>query len=441
MAAESDLPQRDESDAAHLAFTVDTHLLRELGALLVGRNSTAVVELIKNAYDADATRVVVHGEELNGNGSISITDDGHGMTERDFQDNFLRIAGRSKEGGSRRSPSFQRRFTGAKGIGRLSAHKLGSALRVESSPKRNVLSRTSEDRGFDAYIDWQAIEESSASIENTRQITLTAHSQGDNEVFGTSFSITRLHGGWPTRELNSFLREVRSTRPDSALIQRVSEELFPGTPLIPEIRMSDSLNPDPGFVVELSGEFAGTESQWPTLLSHTNWMIEIDARGPAVRYRMTPSALTRSQNSAAETRDFTRPREAHAPEFVARIFVRDGSTRGNAMPDLLDRFAKEAAGIRVYSEGFRVLPYGGPRNDWLGIDADYTQRATVDVDEGDLARPSGDERVYVRPGSAYFGGVFLLDATRRLDPAEPESWVKFQAASRDWSMSWSTAWW
>ena len=35
-------------------FAVDTHLFRELGELLVGRDSTALIELIKNAYDADA---------------------------------------------------------------------------------------------------------------------------------------------------------------------------------------------------------------------------------------------------------------------------------------------------------------------------------------------------------------------------------------------------
>ena len=45
-------------------FTVDTHLFRELGELLVGRDSTALIELIKNAYDADATEVIVYGEAL-----------------------------------------------------------------------------------------------------------------------------------------------------------------------------------------------------------------------------------------------------------------------------------------------------------------------------------------------------------------------------------------
>jgi hypothetical protein len=45
-------------------FTVDTHLFRELGELLVGRDSTALVELIKNAYDADATEIIVNGVSL-----------------------------------------------------------------------------------------------------------------------------------------------------------------------------------------------------------------------------------------------------------------------------------------------------------------------------------------------------------------------------------------
>ena len=102
-------------------FTVDTHLFRELGELLVGRDSTALVELIKNAYDADAKEVVVHGEQLDsaGNGRIVVQDNGTGMNEAQFREGFLRIASRVKEQQTRQSPIFRRRYTGAKGIGRL----------------------------------------------------------------------------------------------------------------------------------------------------------------------------------------------------------------------------------------------------------------------------------------------------------------------------------
>ncbi len=110
-------------------FTVDTHLFRELGELLVGRDSTALVELIKNSYDADATLVTVTGTNLSDpkRGSIIVYDDGCGMTADVFEDGFLRIASRIKETGNRRSAYYKRRYTGAKGVGRLAAQKTCNA--------------------------------------------------------------------------------------------------------------------------------------------------------------------------------------------------------------------------------------------------------------------------------------------------------------------------
>ena len=104
-------------------FTVDTHLFRELGELLVGRDSTALVELIKNAYDADAEEVTIHGQDLDDqtSGTITIRDSGTGMTRDQFELGFLRIASRLKDEGDRRSQRYKRRYTGAKGIGRLAA--------------------------------------------------------------------------------------------------------------------------------------------------------------------------------------------------------------------------------------------------------------------------------------------------------------------------------
>ena len=79
-------------------FTVDTHLFRELGELLVGRDSTALIELIKNAYDADATEVTVLGESLEdpSRGNILVTDNGLGMNTKHFENGFLRVASRLK---------------------------------------------------------------------------------------------------------------------------------------------------------------------------------------------------------------------------------------------------------------------------------------------------------------------------------------------------------
>ena len=61
-------------------------------------------------------------------GTITVADDGIGMTGAQFTDGFLRIAARTKGLGTRKSPRFERRYTGATGIGRLAAHKLAKFL-------------------------------------------------------------------------------------------------------------------------------------------------------------------------------------------------------------------------------------------------------------------------------------------------------------------------
>src|SRR5471032_758837 len=157
-------------------FTVDTHLFRELGELLVGRSSTALVELIKNAYDADATIVHVSANDLAKpeRGAITVVDDGVGMTESEFFNGFLRIAGRRKQEGTRLSLKYQRRFTGAKGIGRLAAHKLAHELDVTSIPNALKLD------GAQAYqvvasIDWDAIEAEETLDDADKAIDVATH--------------------------------------------------------------------------------------------------------------------------------------------------------------------------------------------------------------------------------------------------------------------------
>src|SRR5258708_20599885 len=106
-------------------FSVDTKLFRELGELLVGRESIALAELIKNAYDADATEVRVYGENLSDpeKGLIQITDDSIGMSDEEFRNGFLRIAGRSRTSGERRSARFNRPYTGDLSLVRVAAHQ------------------------------------------------------------------------------------------------------------------------------------------------------------------------------------------------------------------------------------------------------------------------------------------------------------------------------
>ena len=53
-------------DQKRVGFTIDAGLIQRLGYELVGRAETAVSELIKNAYDADARNVNVYFKNSNG---------------------------------------------------------------------------------------------------------------------------------------------------------------------------------------------------------------------------------------------------------------------------------------------------------------------------------------------------------------------------------------
>ncbi len=396
-------------------FTVDTHIFRELGELLVGRDSTALIELIKNSYDADATEITVYGEALGDpkRGYITINDNGVGMTETEFVSGFLRIASRLKEEGPRVSKKFGRRYTGAKGIGRLAAHKLASLIQIHSisrdedpSANRNAL---------DASIDWDEIEKhqtldelSDAAIRiDTSQVSRTAK-------HGTLIKLERLRRRWTSTERGQFLQEVDTFEPPSVLV-KLPKGIIEEPLLFEEPIIRDSSNHDAGFRIKLDGEFAVGEDYWVSMAQAASWVIEIDARRHTrngelkVRYVIAPTHKTRDENDNAETVKVSipHPTPESGPFFHARILIKDG-----AWDKKLRDWARRASGIRVFMEGFRVLPYGEPNNDWLGIDADYTRRgrglSLTDYDKYfQVDAEDKDAALVVLANRAYFGAIFL----------------------------------
>ena len=113
----------------HLKFTVDSALLRELGEKLVETVHLALVELVKNAYDADATLVeLIFTKDNVGKMQIVISDNGSGMNFNAIQEYWMRIATTHKTE-QKVSKVFGRPLSGAKGIGRFSCRRLGSHLR------------------------------------------------------------------------------------------------------------------------------------------------------------------------------------------------------------------------------------------------------------------------------------------------------------------------
>ncbi len=121
-----------------LRFRPRARLMDTLGRELISSERVALVELVKNSYDADATCVVVtisgdidaSGAIVAESGCISVLDDGHGMDEDRMLEAWLEPATVFRR--QRRSRSGGRRVLGEKGVGRFAAAKLGDRLELAS---------------------------------------------------------------------------------------------------------------------------------------------------------------------------------------------------------------------------------------------------------------------------------------------------------------------
>lgn len=397
------------------SFTVDTKLFRELGELLVGRDSTALVELVKNSYDADATKITIFGEHLNDQtkGSIIVEDDGIGMDVHDFEKGFLRIAGRTKNTPERRSPWFKRRFTGEKGVGRLAAHKLARNLEVISrkwnEKGRDPTKGFSTSSGVRATIDWDHVERLETLAEVAKSKAVVSGPLPSVEIkgrsAGTRLILKKLRRAWSSRALDTFFTEVTTLTPASVLSDSLPATLIQEKTILPKVMVRDARREE-GFKIEFGGEFLLREPDIAASVESAAWVIEVncDAEQRTLQISIAPTKATRRDFANAEAFQLKRKLTDKTPlvGFQARIFQRQHTAWPNAL-----------AGIKVYYEGFRVLPYGDPTDDWLDLDRDYRSRSATEL--GRLRRysawklPEGDpkEGLTIQGNRQFFGAVFL----------------------------------
>lgn len=121
-----------------LHFKFDISTFRLLGRELITDRITALFELVKNCYDANAENVQLTFENLNPlcpESRIIIEDDGLGMTFEDIRDKWM-VIGTSSKRRNRTSPSpYNRVVAGKKGVGRFAVDKLGGKLIMKTKKK------------------------------------------------------------------------------------------------------------------------------------------------------------------------------------------------------------------------------------------------------------------------------------------------------------------
>lgn len=115
-----------------LKMSFDPHTIEHLGVKMYSVLPNAIAELIANAYDAEAKVVNIVLKEDEGEKSISVIDDGVGMTFQEINNNFLRIGRKRRKEDNGMSPNGIRKVTGRKGLGKLAFFGIGDTINIET---------------------------------------------------------------------------------------------------------------------------------------------------------------------------------------------------------------------------------------------------------------------------------------------------------------------
>lgn len=141
----------------NLQFKTNSRHIGQLGRELVTDFVTALVELVKNSYDADAGSVQIRIEDVNTPHSrIIVADTGCGMTQSEFENRWMVIGTSNKL--SEPYTSKGRKKAGKKGIGRFSVERLAERATIYSYTKND---------DYKVYLNWNLYEE--ISIDGIRQ--------------------------------------------------------------------------------------------------------------------------------------------------------------------------------------------------------------------------------------------------------------------------------
>lgn len=335
---------------AELKFSVDSALLSELGEKLVESSHIALVELVKNAYDADATWVTVKIGWKPTGAFIEVTDNGVGMTLADVRKYWMRIATTHKSGTL--SSRYGRPRTGSKGIGRFACRRLGTTLFLETIAAWNgAFEKTS------VSFPWAQFKPGG---DVTKVIRKGERRKLTTAQTGTTLVIT---GGpedlWDRRGFNFLKRQLAVLTANRG-------------------RKVEGFEEDPGFNVSLiaPGIDGSIENLRDELIS-AGWgdiNLEIDESG-------TVQCVLRAQKIGR--RVITYPTKMpHLFGVSAKIGIMPAEKGEFRRTDVLSKSSLKQiidnwGGVFVRYQGFRVYPYGEPPNDWLRIDRDRGTRRSA----------------------------------------------------------------
>lgn len=304
--------------------------------------------------------------------TITVSDRGSGMSREDLEDAFLVIgtASRKKEveaalsAGATKSP-----YLGEKGIGRLSAMRLGDRLQVVTAkvddPNLNILN-----------IDWRAFGDMDAMLDQILIAPETGAEKSDPAWSGTHIVISDLLEQWTEARVREMCERefARLTDPGQDPADRPRIAIFwneqrMAIPFMPK-RLTDAAH------ARVSGRYE-VHDGLPSLTCITEVLdlgfehpveVETVVLGPE---DLQGAIVGRDGDIEDQALVTLGPFSFEAHWFNRRRLSRVDTTGENqALRDLQEQWS----GIRLYRDGFRVFPYGEEEDDWLELDRTALRR-------------------------------------------------------------------
>lgn len=360
-------------------------LITMLGEQLIKNEVIALSELIKNSYDADASWVKVSFCDFNEDYSVNerskiiIQDNGIGMNQEIIEKSWLNPATPTKLKQKQKGKTAKGRILqGEKGIGRFAIFKLGSTIKIITKTEKDnyenqiLYDFSKYDNDFmqengiekELYIDDLEVQYEQTDINNFSKAKIINF--GINEIpvdlHGTIIEISNLKSNWTKTKINNIKKEIGKMLPifkpkddvDFDVKIYFNNEIFLEDDYIE--RLNGLLENKPVFKIK-DGYYSEKDKTISYFINNSKQVLQLNNSEVQVILKYFKEGTSNEY-------------ETKCGDFSFEFYIFDFNAKEDTKYYLSKDMKNDIKNHRVYlyRDGVRVLPYGDPDDDWLGID-------------------------------------------------------------------------
>lgn len=347
------------------------HILT-IGKGIIKDSYTAILELVKNSYDADAENVFIKLLFQHDSLRISIDDDGHGMSFETVTQKWMVPSVQDKLR-QRKSKFKKRPLQGRKGIGRYAASILGNDLLMKTTDSESLITT-------ELLLDWTDFSSDIKYLEDV-DILIESYKSIDNKP-GTFLNITG-EKIWSDKELEELVSSLKR-------LLSPFDEIDNDFRIFLEIEKATS---------EKYSSYSEQIKPLP-ILEYYHYRIfgivdflEVNNDNKEIliaKLTIENKALLNILPSKIEKRITLKEGERFCGKLELDIRAFDLDEAPSIKDESISieeakKQLKELPGIAIIREGFRVRPYGDKKVDWLGLNERRYNNPTMRLSSNQVA--------------------------------------------------------